>query len=67
MEGNEMSDNIPTPIFIWLLFFLLIVFGIFLGGFAGNSKIEKQAIQAGVAYYTNDASGAVQFKWKECK
>ena len=61
-----MSDNVPTPIFFWMLF-LFSVFGILLGGFIGESKMEKQAIRAGVAYYTNDASGTVQFKWKEAK
>ena len=47
---------------------LLMAFvGMFLGSLVAKTKIEKQAIRAGVAYYTNDASGTVQFKWKECK
>ena len=29
--------------------------------------MKHEAVRAGVAYYTNDASGSAQFKWKECK
>ena len=40
---------------------------LFIGSNLGESNTKQEAIRAGVAYYTNDASGQVQFKWKECK
>ena len=59
-------NEIPKPIVYWMIS-LIFILGLLLGGFIGECKIEKQAIRAGVAYYTNDASGSAQFKWKECK
>jgi len=59
-------SEITTPIAFWLAWIFGIL-GVFLGSCIGEKKIEKQAIRAGVAYYTNDASGSAQFKWKECK
>ena len=32
-----------------------------------ESNIKEEAIRVGVAYYTNDASGKPQFKWKDTK
>lgn len=46
---------------------LVFILGLLLGGFIGEGQMERQAIRAGVAYYTNNASGDVQFKWKESK
>ena len=56
-------------------YFLYVIFGIIIGFFVGvgtgvaHTKREaaREAILAGVAYYTNDASGTAQFKWKEAK
>ncbi len=59
-------NELPKPIVYWMII-LVFVFGILLGGFIGEGKMERQAIRAGVAYYTNDASGSAQFKWKEVK
>ena len=43
------------------------IIGLVLGIHLGHIQIKEEAIRAGVAYYTNDASGKPQFKWKECK
>jgi hypothetical protein len=43
------------------------IIGILLGFTRGDTALKEEAILAGVAYYTNDASGKAQFKWKECK
>jgi predicted permease len=59
-------SEIPTIIVYWMILMTGIL-GVFLGSFIGKDKIQKQAIRAGVAYYTNYASGTVEFKWKECK
>ena len=59
-------NEIPTPIVFWMIC-LVFIFGFLFGSFVGEGKMERQAIRAGVAYYTNDASGQVHFKWKECK
>ena len=37
------------------------------GRMNGIDKMKEEAIRAGAAYYTNDASGKPQFKWKEAK
>lgn len=49
------------------MFVIGIVIGIILGFTRGDTLLREEAIRAGAAYYTNDASGSVQFKWKECK
>ena len=59
-------SEIPKPIVYWMVS-LIFIFGLLLGGFIGEGKMEREAIRAGVAYYTNNASGDVQFKWKEVK
>lgn len=59
-----MSDD-AVPVFGAIL--LMAFVGMFLGHLVAKTKIEKEAIRAGVAYYTNDASGMAQFKWKEAK
>ena len=59
-----MRDD-AVPVFGAIL--LMAFVGMFLGHLVAKTKIERQAIRAGVAYYTNDASGTAQFKWKECK
>lgn len=59
-------NTIPTPVALWLAWIIGLL-GVLLGICIGEKKIEKQAIRAGVAYYTNNASGEAQFKWKECK
>ena len=62
-----MNDD-PIP---FILTVVLAVISFFTGhavGFdSGKSNVSEKAIRAGVAYYTNDASGVAQFKWKECK
>ena len=66
-EAVKQDDVMP--------YFICVILGIMIGGFAGgcsgvaHTKREaaQEAIRAGVAYYTNDASGTAQFKWKECK
>jgi hypothetical protein len=45
----------------------MFIIGIILGFTRGDTALRKEAILAGAAYYTNDASGKPQFKWKECK
>ena len=59
-------NEIPKPIVYWMIS-LIFILGLLLGGFMEEAKMERQAIRAGVAYYTNDASGEAQFKWKEAK
>lgn len=59
-----MKDH-AFPLFAALL--ILFFAGFLLGHFDTESKIHREAIRAGVAYYTNDASGTAQFKWKEIK
>ena len=44
-----------------------IMLGVLVGGCSATSNLKHEAIRAGAAYYTNDASGKLQFKWKECK
>ena len=46
---------------------LVVVIFLFIGSNLGESNTKQEAIRAGVAYYTNYASGMAQFKWKECK
>jgi len=46
---------------------MLLLFAFILGSCIKGSNLKQEAIRAGVAYYTNDASGSAQFKWKECK
>jgi preprotein translocase subunit SecG len=46
---------------------IMFIMGIILGFTKGDTALRKEAILAGAAYYTNDASGKAQFKWKECK
>jgi len=65
-EGGEAVSEIPKPIVYWMVS-LVFILGLLLGGFMCEGEIERQAIRAGVAYYTNDASGTVQFKWKGAK
>jgi hypothetical protein len=43
------------------------ILGVSFAAHGTQSLIEKDAIKAGVAYYTNNASGESVFKWKECK
>ena len=43
------------------------IVGCAVGANGTQSLIERNAIQAGVAYYTNNVSGELVFKWKECK
>lgn len=57
-----MKDH-GMPLFAALLIFGFA--GFLLGHFGTESKIQREAVRAGVAYYTNDASGTAQFKWKE--
>ena len=45
----------------------MFIIGLVLGIHLGHIQIKEEAVRAGVAYYTNDASGKPQFKWKECK
>jgi preprotein translocase subunit SecG len=45
----------------------MFIIGIILGFTRGDTALREEAILAGVAYYSNDASGKPQFKWKECK
>jgi hypothetical protein len=46
---------------------ILVLVGLFVGQSRGESLIKQEAIKAGVAYYTNNASGESVLKWKECK
>ena len=45
----------------------VFIIGAGVGISTGRTEIKEQSIRAGVAYYTNDASGKPQFKWKEAK
>ena len=45
----------------------VFIIGTGVGISTGRTEIKEQSIRAGVAYYTNDASGKPQFKWKEAK
>ena len=55
--------NAPILIMYTVIFIVLCV----LASITRKGRIKEKAIRAGVAYYTNDASGMSQFKWKECK
>ena len=58
--------DIPELVLVWLLTLMALI-GFLLGHLVAKSDTKKEAIRAGVAYYTNNASGKPQFKWKECK
>ena len=45
----------------------MFIIGIIVGFTRGDTALREEAILAGAAYYSNDASGKPQFKWKECK
>lgn len=63
-----MSENDGTiTVILVVLAVVLSSFGYLVGFGRGQSDVSEKAIRAGVAYYTNDASGSAQFKWKECK
>lgn len=62
-----MSDDEQFPIFAGVIAGMLLLFAFILGSCIKASNLKEEAIRAGVAYYTNDASGMAQFKWKECK
>ena len=61
-----MRDD-PFPVIVGVISGMLLLFAFILGSRIKESNIKENAIRAGVAYYTNDASGSVQFKWKEAK
>ena len=63
--GQAMKPEEAMPYFLCVL--LGIIIGGLCGGGTGVSQMKHEAVRAGVAYYTNDASGMAQFKWKECK
>lgn len=50
-----------------LLFSLGALAGICFAAWRSDLYHEKQAIKAGVAYYTNNAAGESIFVWRECK
>ena len=62
-----MSDDEQYPIYAGIISGMLLLFAFILGSRIKASNLKEQAIRAGVAYYTNNASGEAQFKWKECK
>lgn len=43
------------------------ILGTAFAAYRTQSQVEQNAIKAGVAYYTNNASGESVFKWKEDK
>ena len=61
-----MSEN-ALPWIIGIIAGFVAVLFLFIGSKLGESNTKQEAIRAGDAYYTNDASGQVHFKWKECK
>lgn len=61
-----MNENALPWIFGTIAGFVAVLF-LFIGSNLGESNTKQEAIRAGVAYYTNDASGSAQFKWKEAK
>lgn len=61
-----MRDD-QFPVIIGVIFGMLLFFAFILGSRIKESSIKEEAIRAGVAYYTNDASGSAQFKWEESK
>jgi hypothetical protein len=61
-----MKDNNLAP-FVGIVAAIILFIGGTLGINKGRTEIKEEAIRAGAAYYTNDASGKPQFKWKECK
>ncbi len=56
------------PILImYTISFIVVLYAAILLKHVRISGIKEEAIRAGVAYYTNDAKGKKEFKWKECK
>lgn len=61
-----MRDD-PFPVIAGIFAAFMVLASFIVGHVHGRDATEQKAIRAGVAYYTNDASGMAQFKWKECK
>lgn len=61
-----MNDD-STPVIVVVLIAVVFFFGFSVGFGLGQSNVSEKAVRAGVAYYTNNASGEAQFKWKEEK
>ena len=58
------SDDI-VPCFLFCI--VGITLGAFAGQFFGRSQMKHEAVLEGHAEWVANASGAAQFKWKECK
>lgn len=52
---------------MYTISFIVVLYAAILLKHVRISGIKEEAIRAGVAYYTNDAKGKKEFKWKECK
>ena len=61
-----MNEN-ALPWIIGIIAGFVAVLFLFIGSKLGESNTKQEAIRAGAAYYTNDASGMSQFKWKVVK
>lgn len=49
---------------IYVMGFLIFIFGILFGNFLGMAQIEKDAVKAGVAEWVADEGGGAQFQFK---
>jgi len=65
-RGEAVRDD-PFPVIVGVITGILLFVAFMLGSKFGESGLKEEAVRIGVAYYTNDASGTVQFKWKEAK
>lgn len=58
----------PEYFIPWVFVAIPLCCAIYIAAFVqGRTVAEKEAVKAGVAYYTNNASGESVFKWKEVK
>jgi hypothetical protein len=60
-KHSSMGENNSV---IYVIGFLIFVFGILFGNFLGMAQREKDAVKAGVAAWVADKDGNAQFQFK---
>jgi hypothetical protein len=66
-SGGEAVTNNHFPIIPGVITGVLLFCAFMLGAEYAEAGFKEEAVRVGVAYYTNNASGKPEFKWKECK